>query len=125
MVEYEVVRDEESDPETVYIDYSFEEKYGRRRRYVTVYKQKSKPLARFIGTDNWSQNRNLIWPLKQNGGRSLVRDLKERPEGYEEFNPVRFRRFIKGTGASACWGIRTKEEPSRLIHIGLCREELT
>ena len=30
MVEYEVVRDEESEPETVYIDYSFEEKYGRK-----------------------------------------------------------------------------------------------
>lgn len=125
VVEYEVTREDEEDPETVYIDYNFEEKYGRRRRYVTVYKKKSKPLARFVGTDNWSRNRNLIWPLKHNGGRALVRDLREKPEGYEDFRAVRFRKFVKGSGASACWGIRAKEDPKRLIKIGLRREEFT
>lgn len=122
LIEYNVAETEDDEPETVFIDFNFEEKYGRRRRFVTVYKKKSKPLAKFIGTDNWNINRNVVWKLKHNDGQSLVRDLRERPEGYERFKPIRFRRVVKGSGASACWGIRTKESPRRMIEIGLTRE---
>ena len=123
-VEYEVAEDEGSEPERVFIDFDFEEKYGRRRRFVTVYRQKSKPLAKLVGTDRWSINRNLVWKLKHNGGKALVRDLREKPEGYAHFKPIRFRRVVNGSGASACWGIRVKEEPERLIELGLTRENL-
>jgi len=123
IIEYKVAEDEESEPEKIFIDYDFEEKYGRRRRFISVYRKKSKPLARFIGTDRWSSNRNVIWKLKHNEGRALVRDLNNFPEGYEDFEPVRFRRFVKGPGASACWGVRTKEIASSLIKIGLIREQ--
>lgn len=124
VIEYKVVPDESDEPEKIFIDYNFEEKYGRRRRSVTVYKKKSKPMAKFIGTDHWGSTRNLIWKLRHNEGKGLVRDLKNRPEGYEDFKPVRFRRVVQGPGASACWGIRTKENARDLIKIGLTRESL-
>jgi hypothetical protein len=123
VVEYSVAEDEDSEPERIFIDYNFEEKYGRRRRFVTVYRKKSKPLAKFIGTDRWSSNRNVIWKLKHNEGKALVRDLQNMPDGYEQFTPVRFRRVVNGPGASACWGVRTKEAPRSLIQIGLLREQ--
>lgn len=122
MIEYKVTTDENG-PEKIFIDYNFEEKYGRRRRMVTVYRQKSKPLAKFVGTDRWGVSRNVIWKLRHNDGKSLVRDLSNKPEGYEQYKAVRFRQVVNGSGASACWGIKTKETARDLIKIGLTREE--
>lgn len=124
IIEYEVTPDGEEEAEKVFIDYDFADKYGRRRRLVTVYKKKSKPLARFIGTDGWGATRELVWKLRHNDGNGLVRDLRDRPDGYEAFDPVRFRSFVTGPGASACWGIRAKENARDLIRIGLTRESL-
>ena len=124
VIEYKVVPEEGCDPEKLFIDYDFADKYGRTRRMVTVYRKKSRPLAKFIGTDRWGTNRNLIWKLRHNEGNGLVRDLRNKPEGYEGFTPVRFRRVVNGPGASACWGIETKESARDLIRIGLTRESL-
>ena len=124
VIEYKVIPEEGCDPEKLFIDYDFADKYGRTRRMVTVYRKKSRPLAKFIGTDRWGTNRNLIWKLRHNEGNGLVRDLRNKPEGYEGFTPVRFRRVVNGPGASACWGIETKESARELIRIGLTRESL-
>ncbi len=106
------------------IKYGFQEKYGRKRRYITVYRQKSKPLAEFIGTDQWSTDQTVIWKLCQQDGKGLVRDLRDVPAAYGEFETVRFRSYVSGAGASACWGIAVTEEPENLIAVGLVREQL-
>lgn len=121
---YEVEPDAESglEPGPITIKYSFQNKYGRRRRYITVYRQKSKPLAEFIGTDQWSTDMTVVWKLRQSDGKGLVRDLRDVPDGYEEFDTVRFREEVTGSGASACWGIKVTEDPEKLIAVGLARE---
>lgn len=113
---------EEEEPSTVYVKYGFQEKYGRKRRQITVYKKKSKPLAKFIGTDTWSVSGRVVWPLRHNEGRALVRDLRNAPEDYEEFQTVRYRNYIDGNGAPYCWGILLREKPEKLIEVGLTRE---
>lgn len=121
-VEYEVREEKKDEPTSVFIDYDFEEKYGRRRRSVTVYRKKSEPLAKLVGTDHWSVTRNLAWKLQHNSSKSLVRDLRNLPEEYQGLEPVRFRRLVHGSGASACWSIKVPEEPEQLIALGLMRE---
>lgn len=106
----------------MYVDYGFSQKYGRRRRHITVYKKKSQPLAKFVGTDRWSISRRVMWGLRHNEGRALIRDLRNLPDEYDEFKPVRYRKHIKGKGAPYCWGIAVKENPRRLIKLGLTRE---
>lgn len=124
-IEYAVKSDEGDDPSKVYIDYDFEEKYGRRRRSVTVYRKKSDPLAKLIGTDRWSVTKSLVWKLQHHGSKALVRDLRDKPEGYEQYDPIRFQHLVQGSGASACWGFKVPEDPARLIELGLIREKLS
>lgn len=121
-VEYEVETEEQEEPDTVYVSYGFKEKYGRRRRHITVYKKKSQPLAKFLGTDRYSVSGRVMWTLRHNDGSALVRDLKNLPEDYQNLEPVRYRRHIQGTGAPYCWGILVNESPQELIELGLARE---
>ncbi len=114
--------EEQDEPDTVFVDYSFEEKYGRRRRYITVYKKKSKPLARFIGTDKYSVSGRVAWTFRHNEGSSLVRDLNNLPDEYSEYKPVRFRKLVNGSGAPFCWAVAMRENPEKLIEVGLARE---
>ena len=125
LVEYQVDTEGEEGPSTVYVDYNFKEKYGRRRRHITVFRKRSQPLARFVGTDRYSISGEVVWTMRQNDGSSLVRDLRELPEGYEEFEPVRFRTHVQGSGAPYCWGVKLKENPTALIELGLTREAAT
>lgn len=122
IIEYAVSEPESEEKDKIFIDYDFKEEYGRRRRHITVYKKKSKPLAQFVGTDKWSTNQNVAWRMRHSEGRALVRDLKNRPGDFQQYKPVRFRRLVNGSGASACWSIATKERADRLINISLTRE---
>lgn len=106
----------------MYVNYGFAEKYGRRRRHITVYKKKSQPLAKFIGTDRYSISGRVMWTLRHNDGRALIRDLSNLPDDYDDYEPVRYRRHIQGSGAPYCWGVVVKEHPKKLIELGLTRE---
>lgn len=121
-VTYQVETAESEAPTTVYVDYNFIEKYGRRRRHITVFRKKSQPLASLVGTDRYSISGEVVWTMRHNDGSALVRDLRRLPEGYEGFEPVRFRSHVQGTGAPYCWGLKLKENPSKLIELGLTRE---
>lgn len=121
VIEYEVTPEDSEEPLKMYIDYDFKDEYDRRRRHITVYQKKSKPLARFVGADHWSVSGNVVWRMRQDEGRALIRDLKDKPEAYEGYEPVRFRRLVTGTGAPACWGIAVREHPVPLIEIALTR----
>lgn len=63
-----------------------------------------------------------MWTLRHNEGRALIRDLKNLPEDYDAYDPVRYRRHIKGSGAPYCWGVLVQERPEDLIELGLTRE---
>lgn len=67
--------------------------------------------------------KRVAWKMLHDGSRTLVRDLRNKPEGYEEYKPVRFRKIVNGSGASACWAIPVRENPETLIQLGLTREE--
>ncbi|MFA7478885.1 MAG: hypothetical protein WC314_00175 [Vulcanimicrobiota bacterium] len=124
-VTYEVETEGEEEPATVYVKYEFKEKYGRKRRHITVYKKKSEPLASFLGTDRYSISGRVMYPLRENEGRALIRDLKDLPPDYRDYEPVRYRRHIEGSGAPYCWGLLIKENPEELIELGLAREAAT
>ena len=63
-----------------------------------------------------------MWTLRHNEGRALIRDLKNLPDEYDEYEPVRYRKHIQGSGAPYLWGVVVRERPEKLIELGLTRE---
>lgn len=120
-IEYEVIPEGEEEPEQFFIDYDFKDEYDRRRRFITVYQKKTKPLARFVGSDYWSHSGNVLWAARQEGGRALIRDLNNLSDDMEDFRTVRFKSLVTGTRAPSCWSLVMREHAPSLLKVALAR----
>jgi hypothetical protein len=98
--------------------------YGSNRRRILVFRNRQTVLAEFVGTDDWEETRNAVWPLKQAGSNRSVRTDADIPSDYRGFDLSRCSDWITGRWARRGYGIRVREDDHEtLIRIALIREQ--
>ncbi len=109
------------------LEYSFAEKYGRRRRSVKVRRRgSSRDLMTFIGGDRWGVNKKVVGKLQKSAGRGYIQDFKNIDDELRVFDTSRLRRFIEprpGRRVEACWAVQASEEDiDTLVAVALTQE---
>lgn len=78
------------------IAYGYREAFGHIRRRILVFRNEADVLAKFVGVDNWTQNRQVATFLRRDGSKRYLRPSDHIPSRYKALNVVHSRSVVTG-----------------------------